>query len=171
MASAPDITERPASESTHSDRFCVTFLPTIQAMEFTISPTPIPEVIVSRFDQTRYPKFRSVFEPPVADTLMKIVAQPPEEATGAVVIENGSEKDITALRYRWIMTLDARDVRASTVSSDSYRADVYRPVLKRQDRMLVSVIIRVFRRALSTMHSVAEEGSAAVVAGDVFLLA
>lgn len=58
-------------------------------MEFTITPTPIPEVLVSKYDQARYPKFRVVFEPPVADNLMKVVAQPPEEAARAVIIEKG----------------------------------------------------------------------------------
>lgn len=37
------------------------------------------------------------------------------------------------------MTLGAGDVRNSTFSSDSYMVDLFRPVLKRQDRMLVSV--------------------------------
>ena len=79
-------------------------------MEFTITPSPVTEVIVCRYDQTQFPKFRVIFEPPATDNLVKIVAQPPEEAARAVVIENGSDKDITALRYRWIMTLGAGDV-------------------------------------------------------------
>jgi hypothetical protein len=108
-------------------------------MDCTISPPPIADVIISRYEQTQFPKFRVIFEPSTTNTLLKFVAQPPEEATRAVVIENGSDKDITALRYRWIMTLDAGDVRISTSSYDSYMVDVYRPVLKRQDRMLVSV--------------------------------
>jgi len=49
------------------------------------------------------------------------------------VMENRADKDVTALRYRWMMTFEDGNVRKRTVSSDGYMVDVYHPVLKAED--------------------------------------
>ena len=102
-------------------------------MEFTFSPSPSLEVVVSRYDSALFPRFRAIFESPSTDSPLRFLAQPPEEADRAVVMENRADKDVTALRYRWMMTFEDGNVRKRTVSSDGYMVDVYHPVLKAED--------------------------------------
>lgn len=106
-------------------------------MDFTTSPSPSPEVVFVPYSPTLYPKFQAIFEATDPDSPLHFLAQPPEEATRAAVLENRADKDITALRYQWSMTLEDGTTRKSTVSSDSYLVDVYRPVLKQGDRQLI----------------------------------
>jgi hypothetical protein len=106
-------------------------------MEFTFSASPSPEVVVTRYDGAVFPKFRIIFETPSPEGIFRHLAQPPEEANRSVVIENRSDKDVTALRYRWLMTAEDSKERKQTVSSDSYIVDVYHPVLKSGDRKLL----------------------------------
>ena len=106
-----------------------------RTMDFSFSPSPLPEVPITKYAAARFPKFQHVFEP---NGQLSSMSQAPEDADLAVVIENLADKDITALRYRWTITLMDRSIRTSTCSSDSYMIDVFRPVLKRQDRKLIT---------------------------------
>src|SRR5215472_4375324 len=112
-------------------------------MVFTFSPSPSPELVVSRYDAALFPRFRNMFEPPSIDSPFRFLAQPPEEAERAVVMENRANKDVTALHYCWMMTSEDGNVRKRTVSSDSYMVDVYHPVLSATDRKLVCPSITV----------------------------
>ena len=107
-------------------------------MVFTFSPSPSLELVVSRYDAALFPSFRVIFEPLSTDSPLRFLAQPPEEADRAVVMENRADKDVTALRHCWIMTSEDGNVRKRTVSSDSYMVDVYHPVLRAADRKLIS---------------------------------
>ena len=106
-------------------------------MNFTVGPSPSSEVFLSRFDTDLFPKFRIIFEGPSSGRSLEFLALPSDEAEQAVVMENRSDKDITALRYYWVMTGEDGKARKRTVSSDSYMVDVYHPVLKRGDRKLI----------------------------------
>ena len=106
-------------------------------MEFTISPSPSPAIVLSLYDRKRFPKFQALFEPTEKDGMWRLLVQPPEEAGRAVVVENQSTKDLTALRCRWVMTTATGKTTEHTSSSDSYQADIYHPVLKPQDRKLI----------------------------------
>jgi hypothetical protein len=67
----------------------------------------------------------------------EFLAQPPDEAEIAVVMENRAAKDVTALRYYWAITGEDGNVIKHTDSSDSYLVDVYHPVLGGKDRKLI----------------------------------
>lgn len=112
-------------------------------MEFTFSPSPSLEVVVSRYNAALFPRFRIVFEPASTDSPLRFLAQSPEEADRAVVMENRADKDVTALRYCWMMTSEDGNIRKRTVSSDSYMVDVYHPVLKAADRKLICPSVTV----------------------------
>ncbi|WP_263385915.1 hypothetical protein [Granulicella arctica] len=72
------------------------------------------------------------------DSPLRHFAQDPEAAETAIVIENQSEKEITALRYRWVFVDAEGKNRKKTSSSDSYAVDVYRPVMSPGSRLLVT---------------------------------
>ena len=70
-------------------------------------PSPHPEVVVSRYDEALFPEFGPLFEITEAPQSMPLgFRYDPTEASIVVVLENRSEKAITALRYRW-NTVDA----------------------------------------------------------------
>jgi hypothetical protein len=106
-------------------------------MDFTVGPSPSDQVVLGRFEAALFPKFRIVFEGPWHGRSLEFLAQPPDEAERAVVMQNRADKDITALRYDWLMTGEDGKVTKHTVSSDSYMVDVYHPVLKVGDRKLI----------------------------------
>ncbi len=133
-------------------------------MDFTVSASPSPEVVVSRYDAAMFPQFRIIFETPSPESLLRFLHQPSEEADRAVVLENRADKDVTALRYRWLMTSAEGKLRKQTVSSDSYMVEVYRPVLKPGDRKLICLSTAVDESLLSTFSTAAVE-SAVVAAG------
>lgn len=108
-----------------------------QRMDLTVNPSPVPEIKVGRYDASQFPKFCLLFEPGDFHKFLGSLTPAPEEAASAVVIENGSSKDITAIRYFWRKTLADGSTRKTTASSDSYFVDVYHPVLKSHDRKLV----------------------------------
>ena len=62
----------------------------------------------------------------------------PDEAAIALVIENRSEKAITALRWRWLKSDASGNIRNNTCSSDSYMVDVFRAVVEPGSRRLIS---------------------------------
>ncbi len=102
---------------------------TIQCMDFTISPSPTHQIVFSRHDGGVFPKFQSVFEQVRNQGAFHLLAQPPEEAARALVMENRGDKDVTALRYDWVMTNRDGKVRKRTVSYDSYLLEEYHAVL------------------------------------------
>ena len=54
------------------------------------------------------------------------------------MIENRSEKAITALRWRWLKSDASGNIRNNTCSSDSYMVDVFRAVVEPGSRRLIS---------------------------------
>jgi hypothetical protein len=106
-------------------------------MDFTVSLSPNDQVVLSRYEAAFFPKFRVIFEGTRSERSFEFLAQPPDEAETAVVMENRADKDVTALRYYWVMTGEDGNVRKHTVSSDSYIVDVYHPVLRVKDRKLI----------------------------------
>jgi len=64
-------------------------------MDFTISPSPTRQIVVSRYDAVLFPKFKGVFEQVRNHGAFNLLAQPPEEAVTALVMEN--DTDVTAL--------------------------------------------------------------------------
>jgi hypothetical protein len=94
-------------------------------MDFAVSVSPSTQVVLSRYDAAVFPKFRTVFDEPRSESLVQFLAQPSEEAERAIVLENRAGKDVTALRYFWVMKGADGKQQTHTVSSDSYMVDVY----------------------------------------------
>lgn len=106
-------------------------------VRLNIAPSPSAEVALCRYDEVAHPKFRYLFEAS-SDSRLTYLARDPEEASVAVVLENRSDKAITGLRYRWVLTDAAGNQRTHTVSSDSYLVDVFRAVAEPGSRRLIS---------------------------------
>jgi hypothetical protein len=107
------------------------------SMDLIVSSSPSPDIVMSRYAPDLFPKFRAVFEPD-KKIPFPIVATDPAESELALVLENQSSRDLTALRFRWVMTSEDGKLRNHTVSSDSYFVDVYSAVLKKGDRKLIT---------------------------------
>jgi hypothetical protein len=107
-------------------------------MELTLCVSPSPEIALSCYDSVLFPKFRSIFEGSQSQSPLRLLVREPQEANTAVVMENRSDRDITALRYCWVVADEDGSEKKHTVSADSYMVDVYHPVLGRGDRKLIS---------------------------------
>jgi hypothetical protein len=107
-------------------------------MDFTISPSPTGQILFSQYDAALFPEFQCVFEQVRNQGAFNLLAQPPQEAARALVMENRDDKDVTALRYDWVMTNRDGTVRKRTVSYDSYLLEEYHAVLPAKERKLVS---------------------------------
>src|SRR4051812_1362111 len=106
-------------------------------MDFTFSLSAVPEVLLTKFDPVRFPKFAALFDPDAFEGRLKMFTLRPDWASWSLVLENSSDRDITALRYQWKFTSADGQMRTSRTSSDSYFV-AYQPILKAHDRMLIS---------------------------------
>jgi hypothetical protein len=107
-------------------------------LHFNILPSPSPAVVISRYEKGAFPQFDPLFEDSSVSSPLHHLARDPQEASASVVLENRSEKPITAWRYRW-QTLDVFGKRrADTCSKDSYAVDVYRAIAEPGSHHLIS---------------------------------
>jgi len=102
-----------------------------------ITPSPCPDVVVTPFDGALFPKFKLVFEPQPDGSPLHHFARDPAELPLTIVLENRSEKAITGLSYRWRKLDKSGKVRNQTVSTDSYRVEVFRAVAEPGSRHLI----------------------------------
>jgi hypothetical protein len=102
-----------------------------------ITPSPCPDVAVTLFDEALHPEFKPIFAPQPESSSLRYFARDPAEIPLTLVLENRSKKAITALSYRWRKLDRAGKVRNHTVSSDSYRVDVFRAVAEPGSRHLI----------------------------------
>ena len=107
-------------------------------MRFTVLPSPCGDVGLTLYQESGLTKFKQLFEIPSPSSPLSFLAQDPQEASTALILENRSGKAITALRYRWLSTDASGKQRPHTCSSDSYMTDVYQPVLAGGTRMLIT---------------------------------
>jgi hypothetical protein len=82
--------------------------------------------VSKRYDAALFPKFESVFDQVPDQGAFSLLAQPPHEAAGAVVMENCTDKDVTAFSYGRLMTDQDGKVRnalfhASTMQHSTFR--------------------------------------------------
>lgn len=109
-------------------------------MRLKLIPSPSDYVALTPYRDGDFPTFRKIFEEMQHDSPLRHFAQNPKAAETAMVIENRSEKEITALRYRWTFVDAEGKARKKTTASDSYKVDVYRPVISSESRILVTQI-------------------------------
>jgi hypothetical protein len=107
-------------------------------LRFNILPSPTPSIVLHRYEKVLFPVFNQLFENPSPSSPLRHLARDPEEALAAVILENHSEKPITAWRFRWQFTDVSGQQRAGTISSDSYAVDVFRPIAEPASRHLIA---------------------------------
>jgi hypothetical protein len=107
-------------------------------MRFNILPSPTPSIVLHRYEKALFPVFNQLFETPSPSSPVRHLARDPEEALAAVILENHSEKPITAWRFRWQFTDVSGQQRAGTISGDSYAVDVFRPIADSASRHLIA---------------------------------
>jgi hypothetical protein len=107
------------------------------AVRFTIVPSPIPEVVLTQFDGALFPKFKPLFMPYDEASPLRHLRHNPDDAGTAIVLENTSPKEITALRYRWQSFDSQGKVQNNAPSYDSYLVK-YRPVVVPGSRLLIT---------------------------------
>lgn len=107
-------------------------------LQLNILPSPSPEVVVSRYEKGAFPRFEPLFETPSVSSPLHHLARDPQEASISVVLENRSEKPITAWRYRWETLNVSGKRRTNTCSNDSYAVDVHRAIAEPGTHHLIS---------------------------------
>ncbi len=107
-------------------------------MRLHIISSPSNHVTLTLYTEDEFTLFRQLFEDIPDDSPLRHFAQAPESAATALIVQNHSEKDITALRYRWSFVDAGGSSRTRVASMDSYAVDVYRPVLSTRTRLLVT---------------------------------
>jgi hypothetical protein len=107
-------------------------------MQLDIFPSPSPAVVLHHYDAAAFPVFAALFETIADSSPLRHLAHDPQDASISIVVENRSDKAITAWRYQWVTTDAAGDRRTHISSGDSYGTDVFRPVATSGSRHLIS---------------------------------
>ena len=107
-------------------------------MRFNILPSPTPSIVLSRYEKTLFPVFDQLFETPTQTSPLRHLTRDPQETFVAIILENHSEKRITAWRFRWQLADASGQQRNATISGDSYAVDVFRPVAAPASRHLIT---------------------------------
>lgn len=112
-------------------------------IEFTIAASPSRDVVLSRYKFGVWPSFDAIFETLPSESPLQFMAQAADEAASSAIMENRGPRDITGLCYRWVTTTEDAETSNHTFVSDSYAVTVYQPVLKANDRKLITRRITV----------------------------
>jgi hypothetical protein len=107
-------------------------------VRFDILPSPTPLIVLHRYEKDSFPVFSQIFETLSPSSSLRHFARDPQEALVAVVLENQSEKPITAWRFRWQFTAVSGRQRSETLSGDSYASAVFRPIADPSSRHLIT---------------------------------
>jgi hypothetical protein len=122
-------------------------------MRFNILPSPTPSIVLHHYEKDLFPVFNQLFVVPSPSSPLQHFARDPQEALVAVILENQSEKPVTAWRFRWQFTDALGRQRSGTMSGDSYAVDVFRPIADPASRHLITpsacVSESILNRALS----------------------
>ena len=130
---------------------CSAYNPTM--MRFSICPSPTPSIVLTRYEKSLFPLFDQLFETPSPSSSVRHLARNPQEAFIAVILENHSDKPITAWRFRWLLTYASGQQRTGTISGDSYTVDVFRPIADPVSRHLVTPSGCISEASLNHIHS------------------
>jgi hypothetical protein len=122
-------------------------------MQLAVLPSPSPAVVLHRYDAAAFPAFAPVFEIIADSSPLRYFARDPQEASISLVLENRSDKAITAWRYQWVATNASGERRAHISSGDSYGVDVFRPVAAPGSRHLISPSASIDEASLKQIHA------------------
>ena len=90
------------------------------------------------YEEGAFPKFAELFKTPWSLSPLGVLAVDPEEASAAIVLENRSQKAVTALHYQWRTIDETGKQNTRTVAGDSYMVDIYHPVVAPGSRQLIT---------------------------------
>jgi hypothetical protein len=107
--------------------------------QFQIAPSPSPDAALAPYDAELFPKFKLLFGPFDESSRLHFLHKSHEDAETSVVLENRSEKAITALRCRWIKLDGLGKSQNHLASNDAYTFDTGLPVLAPGARQLISL--------------------------------
>lgn len=107
-------------------------------MRFNILPSPTPSIVLHHYEKDLFPVFKQLFVVPSPSSPLQHFARDPQEALVAVILENQSEKAVTAWRFRCQFTDALGRQRSETMSGDSYAVDVFRPIADPASRHLIT---------------------------------
>jgi hypothetical protein len=99
-------------------------------MRIQIVPSPCADVGLSSYEGSKFPKFKEILEKAGRENSgFWQLGLVPEEASVAVILENRSAKDITALRFGWAYEVESGEGDPREESYDSYRSHPFRSVV------------------------------------------
>ncbi len=131
-------------------------------IHLNVVPSPSPDILLDRYNDAVFPEFSKVFDDPATSRLPPYLLMDPDEASVAVVLENRSEKAITALKYRWEFIDESGKRRTSASTSDSYTMEEFRAVVEPHARQIISANGRLDK---ALIDEVAAGGGGGVFAG------
>jgi hypothetical protein len=107
-------------------------------LKVNILPSPSADIFVVPYEEAAFPKFSELFKTPSSLSPLGLFAVDPEEASAAIVLENRSQKAVTALHYQWRTIDETGKQNSRTVGGDSYMVDVYHAVAAPGSRQLIT---------------------------------
>ena len=107
-------------------------------LRVSVVPSPTPSVALRRYEKCLCPVFDQLFETPSPSSPVRHLARDRQEASFALILENQSEKPISAWSFHWQMTDTTGKQRSHTMYGDSYETAIFRPVADTGSRHLIS---------------------------------
>jgi hypothetical protein len=108
-------------------------------MRVNIIPSPSANIQLRPYREGDRTAFHFLSDALPSTSPFQHVADHSSDFSTAIIFENLSDKEITALRYCWSMRDGNGKMRTHTGGSDSYQVDVFRPVALPQSKQLLSV--------------------------------
>jgi hypothetical protein len=108
-------------------------------MRVKILPSPSANITLRHYREGDREALHFLSDALPGNSPLQHIADHSNDFSTAIIFENRSEKEITALRYCWSMRDSNDKIRTHTGGSDSYQVDVYRPVALPQSKQLLSV--------------------------------
>jgi len=108
-------------------------------MRVKILPSPSASIALRHYREEDRTALRFLSDVLPSNSPLQRIADDPGDYSTAIIFENRSDKEITALRYCWSMLDSDGKTTTHVVSNDSYKVDVYRPVALPQSKQLLSL--------------------------------
>ena len=108
-------------------------------MRVNILSSPSAKIALRHYREGDRTAFHFLSDALSSNSPLQHIADHSSDFSTAIIFENRSEKEITALRYCWSMPDSNGKIRTHTGGSDSYKVDVYRPVALPHSKQLLSV--------------------------------
>src|ERR1700761_9021906 len=108
-------------------------------MRLIILPSPSASIALRHYQEEDRTAFHFLSDVLPRETPFLGKTNEPAGASPAVILENLSDKEITALCCCWSVRDSAGRTRTHMVTNDSYKVDVYHPVVLPRSKQLLCV--------------------------------